>query len=60
MFVLQANDILYIPDNKGQRLTNTIIERIVGFGTATGTGILVWHYEVVSQKEVKRASDERT
>ena len=40
---LQANDILYIPDNKGQRLTNTIIERIVGFGTATGTGILVWH-----------------
>jgi len=41
--ILQANDILYIPDNKGQRLTNTIIERIVGFGTATGTGILVWH-----------------
>jgi polysaccharide export outer membrane protein len=40
---LEANDILYIPDNKGQRLTNTIIERIVGFGTATGTGILVWH-----------------
>jgi polysaccharide export outer membrane protein len=40
---LQANDILYIPDNKGQRLTNTIIEHIVGFGTATGTGILVWH-----------------
>ncbi len=41
--VLQANDILYIPDNKGRRLTNTIIERIVGFGTATGTGMLIWH-----------------
>ena len=41
--ILQANDILYIPDNKGQRLTNTIIERIGGFGTATGPGSLVWH-----------------
>ncbi len=42
-FQLMANDILYIPDNRSQRLTNTIIDRIVGFGTATGTGILVWH-----------------
>jgi polysaccharide export outer membrane protein len=41
--MLQANDILYIPDAKGKRLTGQIIERIVGFGTATGTGILVWH-----------------
>jgi polysaccharide export outer membrane protein len=40
---LLANDIVYIPENKNRRLTNTIIERIVGFGTATGTGILVWH-----------------
>ena len=40
---LQANDILYIPEDKNRRLTSSIIERIVGFGTATGTGILVWH-----------------
>ena len=40
---LMANDILYIPDNKSKRLTNGIIDRIIGFGTATGTGILVWH-----------------
>ena len=40
---LQANDILYIPEDRNRRLTNSIIERIVGFGTATGTGILVWH-----------------
>jgi polysaccharide export outer membrane protein len=40
---LEANDIVYIPENKKGRLTNSIIERIVGFGTATGTGILVWH-----------------
>jgi polysaccharide export outer membrane protein len=41
--LLQANDILYIPDNKGRRLTAQTIERIIGFGTATGTGLLVWH-----------------
>jgi polysaccharide export outer membrane protein len=41
--VLEANDILYIPDNKGRRLTSQTIERIIGFGTATGTGLLVWH-----------------
>jgi len=40
--ILQANDILYIPDNKGRRLTNQIIERIVGFSTATATGVLVF------------------
>jgi len=42
-FELQANDILYVPEDKNRKLTNSIIERIVGFGTATGTGILVWH-----------------
>jgi hypothetical protein len=40
---LQANDILYIPDNKGRRLTAQTLDRIIGFGTATGTGLLVWH-----------------
>jgi polysaccharide export outer membrane protein len=40
---LQANDILYVPVDKNRRLTSTIIERIVGFGSATGSGLLVWH-----------------
>lgn len=39
---LQANDILYIPDNKGRRLTVTMLERLAGFGTSTGSGMLVW------------------
>jgi polysaccharide export outer membrane protein len=40
---LQANDILYIPDSTGRRVTAQTIERIIGFGTATGTGVLVFH-----------------
>ena len=39
---LAANDILYIPDNSGRRLTSTAIERVAGFGAATASGILVW------------------
>jgi polysaccharide export outer membrane protein len=40
--VLQANDILYIPDNKGKRLTMATIDRLVSFGTATGSGLLIY------------------
>jgi polysaccharide export outer membrane protein len=39
---LQANDILYIPDHKGRRLTVTALERIAGFGTSTASGVLIW------------------
>ncbi|MCX6634982.1 MAG: hypothetical protein NT090_07875, partial [Acidobacteria bacterium] len=39
---LEANDILYIPDNKGRRMTVTTLERIAGFGTATASGLLIW------------------
>ncbi|MCC6395218.1 MAG: polysaccharide biosynthesis/export family protein [Bryobacterales bacterium] len=39
---LQANDILYIPDNKGRRLTVTTLERLAGFGSSTASGILIW------------------
>lgn len=39
---LAANDILYIPDNKGKRLTATTIDRITGFGSATASGLLIW------------------
>jgi polysaccharide biosynthesis/export protein len=40
---LQANDILYIPDNKGQRLTAETIDRLAGLGTATATDYIIWH-----------------
>jgi polysaccharide export outer membrane protein len=39
---LSANDILYIPDNKGRRLAATTIDRITGFGSATASGLLIW------------------
>jgi polysaccharide export outer membrane protein len=39
---LESNDILYIPDNSGRRLTVTAIEKITGFGVSTASGLLVW------------------
>jgi polysaccharide export outer membrane protein len=41
-FELHAGDVLYVPDNKGRRLTMTTIDRIVGFGASTGSGLLIW------------------
>jgi polysaccharide export outer membrane protein len=40
---LQANDILYVPDNKGRRLTAQTLERLAGFGASTASGVLIWH-----------------
>jgi polysaccharide export outer membrane protein len=40
---LEPNDILYIPDNKGQRLTAQTIDRLAGLGTATATDLIIWH-----------------
>ena len=39
---LQANDILYVPDAKGRRIGMTALERIIGFGSATASGVLIW------------------
>ena len=39
---LEANDILYIPDNSGRRITASALERIAGFGAATASGVLIW------------------
>jgi polysaccharide export outer membrane protein len=39
---LQTGDVLYIPDNKGRRLTMSTIDRIVGFGAGTASGMLIW------------------
>jgi polysaccharide export outer membrane protein len=40
--VLQANDILYVPDNKGKRMTMATIDRVIGFGTTVGSGLLIY------------------
>ena len=37
---LLANDILYVPDNKGRRLSLGAIEKIVMFGTGAGTAAI--------------------
>lgn len=39
---LEANDILYIPDNSGRRIAVNTLEKIAGFGAATTSGILIW------------------
>lgn len=40
---LQADDLLYIPDNKTKRTTMTAIDRITMFGASTASGLLIWH-----------------
>jgi polysaccharide export outer membrane protein len=40
---LQQNDILFIPDSKGRKLTAQTLDRIASFGSATATGLVVWH-----------------
>lgn len=40
---LEANDILYVPDSKGKRMTAQTLERLAGFGSATASGMLIWH-----------------
>ena len=40
---LQANDILYVPDNSGRRVALTTLERALGFGSSTMSGILIWN-----------------
>lgn len=37
-----ADDILYIPENKGRKMTMGALERLAGFGTSTASGMLIW------------------
>jgi polysaccharide export outer membrane protein len=41
-FTLVANDILYIPDNAGKRLSANVVEKITGVAGATVSGIIIW------------------
>jgi polysaccharide export outer membrane protein len=40
---LTANDILYIPDNKGKRIGVKALEAIVGLGGAATTALIIYH-----------------
>ncbi len=40
---LEIGDILYVPDNKTRRSTLTILDRLAGFGSATASGLVIWH-----------------
>jgi polysaccharide export outer membrane protein len=39
---LKADDILYVPDNNGKRMTNKVLNEIAGFGASTATGLLIY------------------
>ena len=39
---LEANDILYIPDNTKKRLSMTTLERVITFGSSTASGLLIF------------------
>ena len=40
---LKANDILYIPDEKGKRLTAQTLDRIAGIGGQAAVGYAIYH-----------------
>ena len=40
---LEANDILYVPDNHGRKMAAATLERLAGFASSTGSGLLVFH-----------------
>jgi polysaccharide export outer membrane protein len=37
---LLANDILYVPDNKGRRMTLGALEKVLAFGGGAGTALI--------------------
>jgi polysaccharide export outer membrane protein len=39
---LEPNDIFYVPDNSGKRLTATVLDRISGFGSSTASGLIIF------------------
>ncbi len=41
--VLQPDDILYVPENNGERLTAKVLTQLAGFGSTTAAGVLIYH-----------------
>ncbi|MFL6447016.1 MAG: polysaccharide biosynthesis/export family protein [Bryobacteraceae bacterium] len=39
---LNANDILYIPDNSGKKITAEVLEKLGSFGGSTASGLLIF------------------
>ncbi len=39
---LQSNDILYVPDSHGKRLSADTAKLLAEFGVSTATGLLIW------------------
>ena len=39
-----SNDILYVPDNRAARAAINVIEKAVGFGAATASGVLILNH----------------
>lgn len=39
---LQADDILYVPDNNGKRVAVNILDKATGFALGTVSGVLIW------------------
>jgi polysaccharide export outer membrane protein len=40
---LETDDLFYVPDNKTRRTALTVIDRITAFGSATASGLVIWH-----------------
>lgn len=41
-FPLEPEDTLYVPEASGRKTATTVTEKIVGFGIATASGVLIW------------------
>jgi polysaccharide export outer membrane protein len=39
---LYPDDIFYVPENKGRKLTMTALDRLAGFGSSTASGVLIF------------------
>ena len=40
---LLADDILYVPQNDGKRVTSRVLEQLAGFTQAAGTELVLYH-----------------
>jgi polysaccharide export outer membrane protein len=40
---LMANDVLYIPENSKTHLSASVLDRLAGFGSTVGSGLIIWH-----------------
>jgi len=40
---LLADDILYVPENNGKRITGRVLEQLAGFSQAAGSSLILYH-----------------